>query len=101
MPRLTPRTTDITTLPVDAVVNPANRYLRGSGGVDGAVYRVAGRKVHTTQYTISDEASNRRYATDTARRLIAMRGSLPLLAELMVATIPPSALLNNPLPQRR
>jgi O-acetyl-ADP-ribose deacetylase (regulator of RNase III) len=58
---------DITTLPVDAVVNAANEALLGGGGVDGAIHRAAGPELVAACLAIPEVRPGVRCPTGEAR----------------------------------
>ena len=65
---------DITTAQVDVIVNAANPYMLGGGGVDGAIHRVAGPELFEACKKV-EEIHGVRCPTGEARITIA--GNLP------------------------
>lgn len=64
---------DITTVPVDAIVNAANSGLRGGGGVDGAIHRAGGAEIMKELDKIREKTGG----CPTGSAVATMAGNLP------------------------
>lgn len=76
---------DITTLPVDAIVNAANQVMLGGGGVDGAIHRAAGKELFNACLKVPEVRPGVRCPTGEAR----ITPGFKLPAKFVVHTVGP------------
>ena len=76
---------DITRLEVDAVVNAANERMLGGGGVDGAIHRAAGPRLHEACRLVPEVRPGVRCPTGEAR----ITPGFDLPAKFVIHTVGP------------
>ncbi|GKT23659.1 O-acetyl-ADP-ribose deacetylase [Aduncisulcus paluster] len=81
---------DICELGVDAIVNAANTYLRGGGGVDGFIHRAAGEEKLVSQM-------EKQYPKGCSYGECCMSESFKLPCAAIFHTVGPQECMNDPL----
>jgi O-acetyl-ADP-ribose deacetylase (regulator of RNase III) len=85
MSKLSVMKTDITQLPVDAIVNAANERMLGGGGVDGAIHRAAGPQLLAACRKVEEVRPGVRCPTGEAR----ITAAFQLPARYVIHTVGP------------
>src|SRR5215831_6499776 len=76
---------DITQLQVDAIVNAANEFMLGGGGVDGAIHRAAGPRLLEACRAVAEVRPGVRCPTGEAR----ITPGFDLAARYVIHTVGP------------
>ena len=76
---------DITTLDVDVIVNAANEWMLGGGGVDGAIHRAAGRELYEACLAVPEVRPGVRCPTGQSR----ITPGFELVARHVIHTVGP------------